>query len=271
MDWLEAQERLAAPTFAPLRPALERLPRDRWPTHEDLCEAARGLETAGGKALAFVPPRGALDSARRAYEVRIDATGEVETRPRNWHDLFNALAWIAFPRTKACLNRQHAAILQDGGGEEARRRGPERDALTLFDEGGVIVASSSPALLRLIVEHEWKELFWNRRADLEARVRFLAFGHGLYEKMLDPFVGIAAKTIFVPVDELFFMLPPEAQVERADALAASYFADRARFPSPRSMAPLPVLGVPGWHPAADRASFYDDARYFRPGGEAAEA
>jgi hypothetical protein len=271
MDWPQAQQRLAAPVFAPLRPAIARLPHDRWPTHADLCAAAHGLATAGGKALAFVPPRGALEPGARSYELHIEATGEVETRPRNWHDLFNALAWIAFPRTKACINRQHAAILRGGGEPEARQRGPERDALTLFDEGGVIVASSSPALLRLIVEHEWKELFWNRRADLEARVRFLAFGHGLYEKMLDPFVGITAKTIFVPVDELFFMLPVEAQVERADALAASHFGDRARFRSPGSMAPLPVLGIPGWHEQAENESFYEDTEHFRPRGAGGEA
>ena len=271
MDWPQAQERLAAPMFAPLRPALGRLPRSRWPTHEELSAAAQGIATAGGKALAFVPPRDAPEPGALSYELTIDATGEVETRPRNWHDLFNALAWIAFPRTKASINRRHAQILREGGEEEARRRGPERDALTLFDEGGVIVASGTPALPRLIVEHEWKELFWNRRAELEAGVRFLAFGHGLYEKLLDPFAGITAKTVFVPVDELFFLLPEEAQVERCDALAASYFDDRARLRSPRSMAPLPVLGIPGWDAAADRASFYDDSGYFRPGRGAVEA
>ncbi|HXS53561.1 MAG TPA: DUF3025 domain-containing protein [Usitatibacter sp.] len=263
MQWNEAAQRLRSPIFAPLHPAIARLPADRWPTHADLCAAASGIETASGKPLRFVAA-GALDPGSRPYELHIDATGEVETRERNWHDLFNALSWIAYPRAKASLNRQHAAILREGGEAEARERGPERDALTLFDEGGVIVASSSPALLRLIVEHEWKELFWKRRADLDAGVRFLAFGHALWEKLLDPYVGITAKTVFVPVDELFFMLPVEAQAERADALAAAHFADRARFRSARSMAPLPVLGIPGWDERAQSESFYEDTEYFRP-------
>lgn len=271
MQWTEGAQRLRSPIFAPLHAAIARLPADRWPTHGDLSEAASGIETAGGKPLRFVAPRGALHPGERGYELRIEATGEVETREGNWHDLFNALAWIAFPRAKAAINRQHAAILRSGGEEEARHRGPERDALTLFDEGGLIVASSSPLLLRLIVEHEWKELFWRRRAELEARVRFLAFGHALFEKLVDPYIGITAKTVFVPVDELFFMLPMEAQVERVDALAASHFADRARFRSPRSMAPLPVLGIPGWDARAETESFYDDAAYFRPRGAGGEA
>jgi len=96
-------------------------------------------------------------------------------------------------------------------------------------------------------------------------VRFLAFGHSLLEKMLDPFVGIVAKTVFVPVDDLFAMLPPEAQVARADQILAAHFAARARFPSPRAMAPMPVLGIPGWHPETANEGFYDDAAHFRPG------
>ena len=93
---------------------------------------------------------------------------------------------------------------------------------------------------------------------------FIPFGHALSEKALDPFIGIVAKTVFVPVNDFFAMLPFEARVAQADALVALHFASRARFPSPRAMAPLPVLGVPGWHPDTARESFYDDARHFQP-------
>jgi len=72
--------------------------------------------------------------------------------------------------------------------------------------------------------------------------------------------------VFVPVDELFFMLPMESQVAQADALLAAHFASRARFRSPKSMAPMPVLGVPGWHFAAQDEAFYDDASHFRSKG-----
>jgi hypothetical protein len=264
MDWAAARERLRGPAFAPVAPALSRLDPDRWPSLADLTALAEGVATAGGAPLRFVPPRGRGEAGLPYYERRIAETGEVETRPDNWHDLFNALAWIAWPRAKAAINAQHAAMLAEGGEGEARRRSPERDALTLFDEGGVVVASGSPALLRLIRDFEWKELFWHRRGELEGKVRFLAFGHSLLEKMLDPFVGIVAKTVFVPVDDLFAMLPPEAQVARADEYLAAHFAARARFPSPRAMAPLPVLGIPGWCAATGREDFYDDAAHFRP-------
>jgi hypothetical protein len=263
MDWTTARALLAGPIFAPLAPALARLPADRWPTHAELTEAAAGVKTARGKALRFVRPREKNERERRYYEQHIAETGEVETRPENWHDLFNALAWITYPLAKARINAQHAAILGEGGEAEARRRSPERDALTLFDEGGVVVASASPALLRLVVDFEWKELFWNRRAELEEKARFYVFGHACFEQALAPYLGMVAKTVFVPVSEFFFMLAPESQLEEVDKLVANHFASRARFASPKAMAPMPVLGVPGWHFDAQDEAFYDDARHFR--------
>ena len=262
MDWTAARDRLASPLFAPLAPALARLPADRWPTLAELTALAEGMKTARGKPLRFVRPRERNDRERRYYEVHIADTGEVETR-ENWHDLFNALAWITFPKSKARINAQHAAILEEGGEAEARKRSPERDALTLFDEGGVIVACASASLLRLIVDFEWKELFWTRRAEVQEKVRFLTFGHACYEQALDPYIGMVAKTVFVPVSDFFFMLSPESQLEEADELVANHFSSRARFATPKSMAPMPVLGVPGWHFAEQDERFYDDPDHFR--------
>ena len=261
----------AGPIFAPCAKLLAALPRDRWPTHAELTALARGIETGRGMPLHFVPPRTQREGEHRPYEERIAATGEVETRPENWHDLFNALAWIAFPRAKAAINRAHAALLAERGPAESRKRSPERDALTLFDESGVVVASSSPALTRLIVDHEWKELFWVRRAELERHVRFFALGHALLEKALDPYLGIVAKTVFIPVSDGFAALGSDAQVAAVDGLLAAHFSDPANFPSPKSMAPMPVLGIPGWHPGTAAESFYDDPDHFRGKGKKSEA
>ena len=167
------------------------------------------------------------------------------------------------PQAKARINAQHAAILEAGGEAESRKRSPARDALTLFDEGGVVVACSTPSLLRHIVEFEWKELFWSRREELARKARFFVFGHACFEQALEPYVGMVAKTVFVPVSDFFFMLSIESQLEEADKLVANHFASRARFASPKTMAPMPVLGVPGWHFAAQDEAFYGDDEHFR--------
>ena len=269
MNWTDARERLTAPMFAPLRPAIDRLPRDRWPTHADLTAAAEGVATMQGTPVRFVMPREDVrsfprggqppDRERRYYELQIAATGEVETRPENWHDLFNALAWITYPRAKAAINAQHAAILEERGDAEAKRRGPERDALTLFDEGGVAVVSTDPALFQPIVDFEWKALFWQQRAELERHMRFLAFGHALFEQALAPYLGMVAKTVFITVDHL----PAEPDLAAiADRELAAHLSDRSRL-APKRMAPMPVLGIPGWHPGTATEAFYDDRDHFR--------
>ena len=242
---------LGSPIFEPLRPLLDALPQDRWPTHEELTALAEGVATARGKPVRFVAP-GPAAGPRRYYEIEIAESGAVPTRMENWHDLFNALVWIAFPRAKAMINEQHARILEERGAEEARRRSPERDALTLFDEGGVVISSSAPALMQLVRDFEWKELFWHRRAELHATTRFCVFGHACYEQALEPYVGMVAKTVFV-----------DAIDDGIDRAMERHFSDRSHFTSPRSMPPMPLLGVPGWHPRASTEAFYDDASYFR--------
>ena len=260
MDWAAARERLRAPMFAPLRAGLARLPSDGWPSHADLTAAAAGVATFRRKPVAFVAPRGHTERERRYYELHIAETGEVETRAENWHDLFNALVWIAFPRAKAAINAQHAAILEERGESEAKRRGPERDALTLFDEGGVAVVADDPRIFRRIVDFAWKDLFWHRRDELERHARFVAFGHALFEKGLEPHLGMVAKTVFLAADRLPH---DDALVESVDLSLAAHFEDRSRFASPKRMAPMPVLGVPGWHAGTCYETFYDDPHHFR--------
>lgn len=239
------------------------LPRERWPTARELSALAGDLRTASGHPLAFVPPPEKPSPERRHYELRIAATGEVETRPANWHDLFNALQWVAWPKTKAAINAQHVVAFKAGGEAELRQRSPRRDALTLIDEGGVVVASTTPETFRRIEGFRWKELFWDERRDLQETTRFLAFGHALFEKGLAPYIGMVAKTLFVPVEEAMLREPADVLRAHCDGFLARRFADPRQVPTPKALAPMPVLGIPGWHPRTDEAAFYDDATHFR--------
>ena len=100
---------LDAPIFAALKPLIGHLPQDRFPRHDDLnvLTVPSGV-SGGGAPIRFVPPAVPSREFSAQYEVRIFETGEVQTRPDNWHDLFNALVWLAFPRTKAVLNRSRS-------------------------------------------------------------------------------------------------------------------------------------------------------------------
>jgi len=252
---------LAAPIFSPLRPWVSRLPSG-FPDHDDLnALAGPAMVSGGGTAIRFVAPGADREASR--YEVRIFETGEVQTRPGSWHDLFNALVWLAFPKTKAVLNRHHRNEIVARRGEP--ERGTARDVLTLFDEGGVIVASTDAELSALLREFRWKQLFWKRRAEVARAMRFHVFGHAIYEKALAPHKGVTAKALIVDVDPGVCDAPVERQIAELDARAAAYFSQPRSLASTRSLAPLPILGVPGWEPANEREEYYDDASQFRPG------
>jgi hypothetical protein len=255
---------LEAPVFAALKPLLERLPPDRFPRHDGLNTLTMpSVVSGGGAPIRFVPPAPPSKEFSAQYEIRIFETGEVQTRPDNWHDLFNALAWLAFPRTKAVLNRRHCEEIRARRGEP--QRGTARDVLTLFDEGGIFVALADAGLSTLLHESRWKDLFWVRRADVVRSMRFYAFGHALCEKALAPYKGVTAKALILDCGPALLEAPLDRQLAELDARAADYFSGAEALVSTRTLPPLPVLGIPGWETANEREAYYDDRAQFRPG------
>ena len=217
---------------------------------------------AGGVPLRLAPPAPRTGGPEDRYEARVFLRGELEVRERNWHDLFNVLVWLAFPRAKAALNARHYGELKSRG---ARNRGPIGDALTLFDEGGVVVVSSDRELLGLLRAFRWKDLFWRRRDHVRARMRFVLFGHALYEKALAPVAGITARGIVLAEPAALLEAPPAELLTVLDARLESRIADPAALSGTRDLAPVPVLGVPGWCVDNEREEYYDNLDYFRPG------
>ena len=253
---------LAAPIFHALRPSLSRLASGRVPRHDELnALASPSVVSGGGAPIRFIPPASSREPAA-AYEIRIFETGEVQTRPDSWHDLFNALVWLAFPKTTAVLNRHHRNEIIARRGE--RSRGTARDVLTLFDEGGVVVGSADAKLSGLLRNFRWKELFWERRGEVRRSMRLYVFGHAIYEKALEPHKGVTAKALIIDVAPELSLATTEAQLSELDARAASYFSGAQALASTRSLSPLPVWGVPGWEPANGREEYYDDVSQFRP-------
>ncbi len=252
--------------FAPLRAVGALLPDADWPDTDRLSRLAEAMNliNARGIPVRFVVQNSKSKQFHEQFEPRAFLRGEVQVRPRDWHDMFNALVWLTFPATKAAINARHYESMSCAGAG-ASARPPVRDALTLFDEDGVVVLSSDSSLLELVRRFGWKELFWNRREEVRNRMHFLLFGHALYQKAARPFVGMTGKAILLNVPEAFLALPLSSRITEADHLLAAWIGERTRLTRGRDLSPLPVLGVPGWWAENEQEMFYANADYFRPG------
>jgi hypothetical protein len=263
---------LQSPFFAPLAPWLARLPAGRFPGLDDcnalLAQQQPAITVHSGLPLRFVAQAvGKLPFAAQ-YEPRCYLKGEVQTRADNWHDLFNALVWLAYPRSKAAINARHYRSLTAGearavGEGQASQRGKGRDMLTLLDESGVVVPCADPELAGLLRDFQWKELFWQRRGGLLEAMGFYLYGHGLYEKALRPYVGMTGQGLILTVERGFFGWPLARRLAHLDEMLADFLA--AGELSPRDLTPVPLLGVPGWSEQSAGENFYGDSGYFRPG------
>lgn len=244
----------ATPPFHHLRSWAKELAGENWPKLTRLNQLANkaGVSNAQGLPIRFHPQN--QRCGQRDYEAGILSTGEVPTRESNWHDLLNALSWLAFPRAKATLN---AIQCQSLGMNQAR--GPISDAATLFDESGLVLAGPDDSLGRLLAAKRWRDIFVDRRAAWR-EVRVYVIGHAVLEKLLTPWPGITAKCLFVRVEK-----PPEGSKPalEVDESVADIWRKGA-ITHPAELFPLPVLGIPGWWTANENLAFYDNRDVFRP-------
>ena len=255
--------------FRPLHPAIARLGDESFPSLQD-CNAllaSTPVAVRSGKPLRFVPQEYGKLPFESQYEPRCYLKGEVQTRADNWHDLLNALVWLVFPLSKAAINARHYEALTGAPDGDASRsqRGAVRDMNTLFDESGVIVVCADPDLAGLLRDFRWKELFWSQRQRVRASMDFFLFGHGLYEKALQPYVGMTGQGLLLPVEPAFFGWPLERRLAHLDELLAQYLVTPEHCRDTAELTPVPLLGVPGWTPDNESPAYYDNTAYFRPG------
>ena len=266
MEW-DAGFLVRSPMFEPLRPHAGAFGAG-WPRPADLQRLLDRRNpppcNASGTPLRVVQQGRRAVAFEDGYEPRLYLRGELQVREGSWHDLFNVLAWLAFPLAKAALNQRHYLALREQQAARRANRGPAQDALTLFDEGGVIVASSEDELLACLHDWRWKDLFWGHRAQLPAQMRFYLFGHAVCEKALQPFIGITSRGILLKVESDLLEAPLPEQLAALDARIAQHLGDERRMLATRDLAVVPLLGVPGWHADNSTESFYDNTDYFRP-------
>lgn len=255
----------SSPMFSDHRLANQNKQWETWPN----CNELNGLWPHKNKTLSdylikFVPQNELGDDAIY-YEEHIFSSGEIPTRDQNWHDFFNAQVWLRFPKTKAVLNAQHVSeIKKQDQKSKVNNRNRKRDALTLFDESGVIFVSSDDQIIEALHSHEWKKLFWEDRSKWWRSISVYIFGHGLYEKALSPYIGMTGNAMPLLVESQFFDLTRTEQIIQLDQKISNGIMNENILELPSNLSPLPLLGIPEWWQENKDQKFYENKNYFRP-------
>jgi len=202
-----------------------------------------------------------LDADGRYYEDFIAQSQQIPLRANNWHDLFGALIWCLFPKSKQLMNQLHMVEIRRFGSKE---RTVVRHKLTLLDECGVIlcIRPSQRFLLDLLRQQHWTAAFYQHK-DLWATLNPMIFGHANYEMATRPFIGLTAKLWCIELPEQAGLAESIKGYNFVDELLVKQLVQPALLLDNQQLSPLPLLGVPGWYKGQDQA-FYADTSYFRP-------
>lgn len=224
-----------------------------WRAALEAAGLATPLVTEGGLPIVFAlsPPK-TKSRRRRApvdlatiYDERIYVRGEVPSRAGSWHDFLNMLVWATFPGAKRALNERQRTALRahvvDGASHIPGARTREQDALSMLDEGGMIVlvaADAAQAVRAAIARADHEGLAAHVRAN-EAVV--LAFGHALHEHLLSSEHTVRALALPLVVAAL-----PRALDEctaLADRTLAAALAERRVLTAPTGAPAMPVMAA----------------------------
>lgn len=246
---------LAQPPFAVFEPVVrERLAAlAKFPAPAQLGALTSGIPSAQPPWFDFAPQEDAALEAAGGFDALIARTGHIPTRAGSFHDLLGALVWSHFPAAKTAIHRLQLA-------RASAARGPRENAATHLDESGILLVSSDAQVFQAVLDLKWRELFWERRAELAASTRFLAFGHGLLDAFRAPHPRLMGKALCVRVSSAQLAVSPSALRVLLDDALGRHLPDF--LDDPGRLLPLPVLGVPGWA-SAQSAAFYGDEQYFR--------
>ncbi len=255
-DWI--------PDFLDRSPAY-RILKEHWPKEYATWPSLAELSARCPAGYSFVPQAPKSSLLEKQYVSQIVHEGKIQTRTRCWHDFFNALTWFTFPQSKKQLNIRMFEAMQKRYEKGLAHRSKTENVGTLLDENGIIFVSSSARLLDMIRRFQWKALFWENRPLLRQTCAPFIFGHALLEKCLTPYIGMTGHAFLWKVDPAFFQQPLSQRCRDIDRKLASLLRNPSTLQQTSELSPFPVLGFPGYTPAAESPSFYDNTQYFRPG------
>ena len=170
--------------------------------------------------------------------------------------------WLSLPLTRIVNFKQMIQARESRSKTEPNKRSFLEDRITLFDESGIAIFSDQEDLLTLIEQRDWTNLFWTRRESVLKHLEIWIVGHGLYEQLLQPFVGLVGYGRLYKLESCEMKLQGENKQRLIDQIIAQdifKLTQKGSFP----LSAIPILGFPRWFQANNDRAFYNDSKYFR--------
>jgi hypothetical protein len=122
-------------------------------------------------------------------------------------------------------------------------------------------------LIALVKARAWKKLFYLNAQSCQKHLKLWIVGHGLYEQLLNPFIGLVAYGRCYYIDPSVFQGSLESQesLESQALIFDQIIAQDLKTQVGKQeldLSAIPILGYPGWWPNQNE-EFYDNSRYFR--------
>ena len=247
--------------FAPIVSLASQLnDKTTWPSLQDYTDFLQCVTNAQGQALHCVNdvPVKLQSDLSLGYEQQVYLKGHLPTRLQHWHDYLNCLVWRLFPKTKACLNARQFAEFEK---TQSLTRTVIQQCFAHFDETGIVIICHCPKLAELLIHQQWHDLFYTHRQAVIDNMQWIIFGHGLYEKLLNPYVGITGKGILLCDSARQFKTP--ALMKSLDGVLSRYVDELTETAAKKRFVPVPLLGIPNVISKQD-FDFYRNTDYFRP-------
>ena len=236
------------PGFSSLLPVWQQWEnrQENWPTVADY----NRYRSPQAKALEFIRQIPGIN-----YEKSIYFDLFIPTREGNWHDFFNNLTWLQFEKTKWTLVERS---VQENAKIKQAPRNHLQNQLAHFDECGMVICANREDLLIKIRAHQWREFFTD--PELTQNCEAFILGHGLYEKALNPFIGMTGKAILLFVEKDFLKGNSQDKINIIDTEIAKQISQSKQL----VLQPFPLLGWPGWFKDNTNSDFFSNQYYFRP-------
>ena len=196
----------------------------------------------------------------KKYDALVFKEKKIPIRKNVVHDYFNAMTWLAFPNSKKKLNKKNFIFLEHNFLNGNKNRPRYIDFTTLFDESGIIILTNNSYLSGLMRQKKWKTVFWDNRNLVKKNLSFFLFGHSLFEKIMNNYIGTAARALIIYSENF---INGNITLSNLDRILSHYIDQDFFFKNLEKSVSIPLSAIPGWNELNEKEEFYQDNEHLR--------